>query len=95
VSTVAASTHDRLFDNALLDLASDAGELADIHGQSITAGYGPAHIVYAGDYGSMLCSSPFHLARGAQVRSWPVSEPALRASSRAPTSRPAARADWF
>jgi subtilisin family serine protease len=48
---VGASTHDRQFDNALVNMAG--GEMpppADIPGASVTSGYGPASIVYAAGY---------------------------------------------
>jgi hypothetical protein len=60
VSTVAASTHNRLFSNSLIDMAGgDTPPPADMIGQAITTGYGPAPIVYAGDYGDPLCQTPF------------------------------------
>ena len=68
VLTVGASTHDRQFNNLLTGLTED-GEpsLSDITGKSISAGYGPAGIVYAGDYTNPndpdndpgLCLEPF------------------------------------
>ncbi len=58
VLTVGANTHDRAFLNSLTGLTTDQGHiLADIDGRSITAGYGPATIVYAGDYGNALCKA--------------------------------------
>ncbi len=60
VTTVGASTHNRRFGNALINLTSnDVGTLADIGGKSVTTGYGPAPIVYAGDYGNALCTMAF------------------------------------
>jgi len=54
--SVGASTHDRAFLNSLVDMTTDQGTtLKDIEGRSITGGYGPAPIVYAGDYGNALC----------------------------------------
>ncbi|MCA9960148.1 MAG: S8 family serine peptidase, partial [Anaerolineales bacterium] len=50
VGTVAASTHNRALLNNLTDMTSDGASLADITGKSFSAGYGPAPIVYAGDY---------------------------------------------
>ena len=50
VDTVAASTHNRALLNYLTNMTSDGASLADITGKSFTNGYGPAPIVYAGDY---------------------------------------------
>ena len=51
-----ASTHNRRFANAVTGLSGGAGTApADIQGASFTSGFGPAPIVYAGDYGSPLC----------------------------------------
>jgi subtilisin family serine protease len=56
VLSVGAATHNRAFLNSLVDMTTDAGTtLLDIEGRSITDGYGPAPIVYAGDYGNALC----------------------------------------
>ncbi|MEE6273973.1 S8 family serine peptidase [Georgenia wangjunii] len=58
VTSVAASTHDRVYLNALVDLTREDGpELGDIGGLGFTTGYGPAPIVYAGDYGDPLCQA--------------------------------------
>ncbi|RMG89400.1 MAG: DUF11 domain-containing protein [Chloroflexi bacterium] len=59
VTTVGASTHNRAFRNTLINLTSSSGGLADITGKSLTVGYGPAPIVYAGDFGDALCLNPF------------------------------------
>ncbi|MBN1656908.1 MAG: S8 family serine peptidase, partial [Anaerolineae bacterium] len=59
VSTVAAATHNRLYSNALVNMTGGGTPPADIDGQSISTGVGPAPIVYAGDYGDPLCGSPF------------------------------------
>ena len=64
---VAASTHDRNFVNALVDMAGGAAAApADIGGKSVTSGYGPAQIVYAAGYVNSLgqpdngqCLNPF------------------------------------
>jgi subtilisin family serine protease len=56
VTAVGASTHDRKFFNSLVGMSGGGSAApADMRGQSITAGYGPAPIVYAGDYGFPLC----------------------------------------
>ncbi|MGH3520781.1 MAG: S8 family serine peptidase, partial [Haloechinothrix sp.] len=58
--SVAASTHDRAFVNSLRDLSGgDPTPPADLAGKSFTAGYGPAAIVDAADYGDELCGAPF------------------------------------
>lgn len=60
VTSVAASTHDRKLANALVDMAGGAtAPPADISGKSLTSAYGPASIVYAGDFGDALCLNPF------------------------------------
>ncbi|MCA9981465.1 MAG: S8 family serine peptidase, partial [Anaerolineales bacterium] len=59
VSTVAASTHNRSLVNNVIDLTSDGDSLTDIDGIGFTAGYGPAPILYAGDFGDALCLNPF------------------------------------
>jgi PKD repeat protein/subtilisin family serine protease len=58
--TVAASTHNRMVLNSVVDLNSSMGPLPDILGESPTAPYGPAPLVYAGDapYNNPLCN-PF------------------------------------
>jgi uncharacterized repeat protein (TIGR01451 family) len=58
--TVAASTHNRMVLNSVVDLNSSSGPLTDIQGESPTAPYGPAPLVYAGDapYNNPLCN-PF------------------------------------
>lgn len=48
---VGASSHNRAFSNSLINMTTDQGTiLPDIEGRSMTSGYGPASIVYAGDY---------------------------------------------
>lgn len=68
VTSVAAATHHRTFVNGLINLAG--GNLApppNITGQGMTGPYGPARIVYAGNYTSTLgepdpyCQAPFPL----------------------------------
>jgi subtilisin family serine protease len=55
VIAAANASHNRVFVNALTDLSGAAGAPAQLAGQGFTAGYGPASIVYAGNYGSALC----------------------------------------
>lgn len=50
VSTTAALTHNRSVDNTLVDLTSDGASLETLSGKGFTAPYGPAKIVYAGDF---------------------------------------------
>ena len=60
VTTVAASTHNRRFHNSLTQLTGvGVAPLANIGGKSLSGGYGPAPIVYAGDFGDALCRTPF------------------------------------
>jgi len=60
ITSVAASTHDRYLANALIGMSGGGTTPpADISGKGITASYGPASIVYAGDYGDALCLTPF------------------------------------
>lgn len=54
VTAVAATTHNRKFVNKLTGMT---GGPADVTGAGVTAGYGPAKIVYAGDYGYPLCGA--------------------------------------
>jgi len=55
VTSAAATTHDRKFYNTLGSLSPDGP--ADIVGLGITAGYGPAEIVYSGWYSSVFTES--------------------------------------
>ena len=65
--SVGASTHDRNFVNALVDMAGGASTPpANMNGKSVTSGYGPAPIVYAAGYTDILgqpdngqCLNPF------------------------------------
>lgn len=59
VSTVAATTHNRVYASSLVDMSGGITPPADMAGQAIATGHGPAPIVYAGDYGDALCLSPF------------------------------------
>ncbi len=42
VATVAASTHNRVIENSVVDLDSSGGTLPDIVGAGLTSGFGPA-----------------------------------------------------
>jgi subtilisin family serine protease len=56
VMAVGASTHNRDFPNSLVDISGGgSAPPADMRGKGVTTGYGPAPIVYAGDFGSPLC----------------------------------------
>ena len=57
VTAVAATTHNRKFVNALTNMSGGTSPPANITGAGVTAGYGPAKIVYAGDYGYPLCGA--------------------------------------
>jgi len=63
--SVGASTHNRKFRGALIDMDGGDTPPADIEGKSIASGYGPAEIVYAGWYTSTgaandaMCLDPF------------------------------------
>lgn len=60
VLTVAASTHTRSSEAALVNLSGGASTPpADMKGQALTAAYGPAPIVYAGKFGDPKCQTPF------------------------------------
>ena len=50
VTSVGASTHNRKLANGLIDMTGPGTPPADIFGKGITSGYGPARIVYAGDF---------------------------------------------
>ena len=60
ITSVAASTHDRYLLNTVTGMSGGASAPpADIAGKGFTSSYGPAPIVYAGDYGDALCLAPF------------------------------------
>ncbi len=50
VATTAAMTHPRRIDNSLIALTSNGASLPDILGAGLTAGFGPAPIVYAANF---------------------------------------------
>lgn len=61
--STAASTHPRAYENNLIDMAGGSAP-ADINGAGVTDGYGPAPIVYAGDFSNgdpdpEQCLTPF------------------------------------
>src|SRR4051794_37132726 len=55
VTAVAASTHNRKFVNSLTGMTGGTNPPANMTGLGVTSGYGPAPVVYAGDYGYPLC----------------------------------------
>jgi subtilisin family serine protease len=56
VTTVGASSQVETYRNRLVNLVNDQGDvLSDIVGESITAGFGPAAILDASDYGNRNC----------------------------------------
>ncbi|WP_457667389.1 S8 family peptidase [Thiolapillus sp.] len=62
LTTVAASTHDRVFQTKLSDMSGgDTPAPADMTGQSLTSAYGPAPIVHAKDFvgNDPLCLNPY------------------------------------
>ncbi|WP_456379806.1 S8 family serine peptidase [Thiolapillus sp.] len=62
LTTVGASTHDRGFENALVSMTGGGFvPPAELAGQSITSGYGPAPIVHAKDFppNDPLCLNPY------------------------------------
>ena len=50
VASVAAQTHTRTIDNTLENFSSDGSALSNMVGAGLTAGFGPAPIVYAGNF---------------------------------------------
>ncbi len=57
--SVAAMTHNRTLENSLINMTGgNTTPPADITGLGFTSGYGPAPIVYAGDYPSGSTSTP-------------------------------------
>lgn len=59
VSTVAASTHDRKWENILAEISgTPPPPFTSLTGASYSGGYGPAPLVYAGDFGgNNLCQA--------------------------------------
>ena len=52
---VANASHNRTFSNSLGGFSGAPNAPPTLVGQGFTAGYGPANIVYAGNYGNALC----------------------------------------
>lgn len=57
VIAVANATHDRQFANSIGNFSGAANAPSSLTGAGYTAGYGPAEIVYAGNYGNALCGT--------------------------------------
>lgn len=63
--SVGASTHDRKLVNSLVSMAGGGSTPpGNMVGASLTSGFGPAPIVYAGDFGSALCGEGAAAADG-------------------------------
>jgi len=54
---VANASHNRRFVNSIGGFSGAANAPATLTGQGYTSGYGPANIVYAGNYGNALCGT--------------------------------------
>ena len=60
LTTVGASTHDVAYLTSVVEMTGgDTTPPADILGRGTSTGYGPAPIVYAGDFGDAVCLNPF------------------------------------
>ncbi len=59
VTSTAAATHDRHLWNTLGPMTGGTSPPAPMTGKSLTDGYGPTSIVYAGDFGDGGCMTPF------------------------------------
>ena len=55
VISVANASHNRRFANSIGNFSGTPNPPLSLSGQGFTAGYGPAKIVYAGNYGNALC----------------------------------------
>ncbi|MFO7981819.1 MAG: S8 family serine peptidase [Desulfuromonadales bacterium] len=58
LTTVGSSTHDLVYINKLL-IGSESDAPEEIEGLGLSREYGPAPVVYAGDYGDSLCEGRF------------------------------------
>lgn len=56
LTAVGASTHDRWYENAVIEMTSSAGDLADLVGKGVSGSLPPTPIVYAGDFGNAVCA---------------------------------------
>ena len=72
---VASATHNRRFANSVVGISGSAtgSPFTDLTGWGYTAGYGPAPIVYAGDYGNAICATGFpHSPPDGSTNPWPA-----------------------
>ncbi|MCB8926296.1 MAG: S8 family serine peptidase [Ardenticatenaceae bacterium] len=76
LTSVGNSTHDRVWLNSVTNMSGgDTTPPADITGKGFTSGFGPATIVYAGDYASTETDTPELCGVGAigdNNSPWPV-----------------------
>ncbi|MFC1849461.1 S8 family serine peptidase [candidate division CSSED10-310 bacterium] len=65
--TVAATTYDSAIMNSLTGMTGGNSSPADIHGKGNSVGYGPARIVYAGDYNDPHCRGNFNASFSGEI----------------------------
>ncbi|MCB0006492.1 MAG: S8 family serine peptidase [Anaerolineales bacterium] len=65
ILSVGASTHDRAYPNAVTDMSGGGTPPADMFGKGFTDGYGPADIVFAGDFPADVGTTPELCGAGA------------------------------
>jgi uncharacterized repeat protein (TIGR01451 family) len=58
-SAAAATTHNRTIFNDLVSMSGGSTPPANMRGKGFTSGFGPALIVYAGNFGNALCAPGF------------------------------------
>ncbi|MDY0191071.1 MAG: S8 family serine peptidase [Desulfuromonas sp.] len=66
LTAVGASTHDISYINSLIYNEAD-GTANELVGLGLTPGYGPATVVYAGDYGDALCQGTFNASFDGEI----------------------------
>lgn len=66
LNVVASSTHDVVYRNSVTCTGAIEG-LEELHGLGLSAEYGPAEVVYAGDYGDPLCVGNFDAAFDGEI----------------------------
>ena len=72
---VASATHNRRFVNSVIGISGSTAGLpfTDLRGWGYTGSYGPAPIVYAGDYGNAICATGFpHSPPDGSTNPWPA-----------------------
>ncbi|MFC1849297.1 S8 family serine peptidase [candidate division CSSED10-310 bacterium] len=68
LTAVGASSYDLAYLNSLTSMSGGTGSSpSDIDGRGITDGYGPASIVYAGDYGDPYCEGKFNASFSGEI----------------------------